>query len=84
MKKTNRFLLAFLLLLNVADSCAQAPNPELKKAAHHPMQYYISLPANWSAKSKWPVVIALEDAEKQFSKNAERFMTARKDMPFKK
>jgi predicted peptidase len=74
--------MAFSLVLVVVAACGQSTRPELKKALHHPMQYYISLPNNWSLKTKWPVVIALEEAEKQFEKNAERFMAARKDMPF--
>jgi len=82
MKKLYNAWLTSLFLLSVSVVYSQVPGRELKKAAHHPMQYYISLPANWSPKSKWPVVIALEQAEKQFQKNAERFMTARKDMPF--
>lgn len=56
--------------------------PVLKKAINHPVQYYISLPNNWSAKAKWPVVVVLEEAAKEFRKNAERFIAARKDMPF--
>ena len=74
--------MASSFLLVVIAACGQSTKPELKKALHHPMQYYISLPNNWSVKTKWPIVIALEEAEKQFEKNAERFMTARKDMPF--
>jgi len=82
MKKVYGIFLVSLLLSNFTACYSQASQPELKKAAHHPMQYYISLPSNWSTKTKWPVVIALEEAEKQFQKNTERFMAARKDMPF--
>lgn len=73
----------FLLLISkisVADG--QPATVELKKARDHAMKYYISLPNGWTADKKWPVVIAVESAEKQFRQNAERFITARKDMPF--
>lgn len=72
------FILSFFSVIN---SNAQSI-PELKKASNHPIQYYISLPNNWSAKTKWPVVVVLEEAAKEFKKNAERFIAARKDMPF--
>ncbi len=73
-----------ILLLIIAKITAygQAPTLALKKASDHAMQYYISLPKGWAANKKWPVVIAIEAAEKQFKQNAERFTAARKDMPF--
>lgn len=76
------FTVTFLLILKMTTAFGQLSNLELKKASDHAMQYYISLPDNWSSDRKWPVVIALEDAGKEFKKNAERFMSARKDMPF--
>lgn len=76
------FAVTFLFILKITTASGQLSNPELKKTNDHPMQYYISLPDNWSSDRKWPVVIALEDAGKQFKKNTERFMGARKDMPF--
>jgi predicted peptidase len=76
------FMIIITLLIAPAIVCGQSSNLELKKTSDHPMQYYISLPANWSSKTKWPVVIAIEEAEKQFKKNEERFIGARKDMPF--
>ncbi len=76
------FVITFLFMLKITTASGQLSNLELKKASDHPMQYYISLPDNWLPDRKWPVVIAIEDAGKQFKKNAERFMGARKDMPF--
>jgi hypothetical protein len=55
---------------------------ELKTANGHPMMYYVSLPKKWNAFKSWPVVFILEAAEKEFKKNAERFVDARGDMPF--
>lgn len=71
-----------MLLLQMRTTYCQPGTLELKKASNHPIQYYLSLPANWSSKSKWPIVIVLEAAEKQFKTNAERFIAVRKDMPF--
>jgi poly(3-hydroxybutyrate) depolymerase len=60
----------------------QSSSLQLKKANGHPIQYLISLPDNWSAKTKWPVVIVVSDAEKQFKKDAEQFISNRKGLPF--
>lgn len=32
--------------------------PPLQTATTHPMKYYISLPKNWSANRRWPVLVA--------------------------
>ena len=48
----------------------------------HPMQYWISLPTGWHPGGSWPVVVALEAAEKAYQANAERFVAARGDRPF--
>ena len=82
MKKRALIFGAFLFQLAIIRLYAQSSKPELKKATHHLIQYYISLPDHWSPKLKWPVVIAVEDANKQFKTNAERFIAARKSMPF--
>src|SRR5678810_57425 len=74
--------IVFLFLVKIIVVSAQVPTPELKKASGHSMQYYISLPKGWTRNTKWPVVIAVEAAEKQFKQNAERFIAKRKDMPF--
>lgn len=54
----------------------------LKTATNHPMQYYVSLPQGWNQSRTWPVVIILEAADKEFKKNAERFIKARGNYPF--
>jgi predicted peptidase len=81
------FRIVLVLVIIVSQTIhlsAQNPNSsiELKRADHHPMKYYISLPNKWSASKKWPIVVIAEAAEKEFRKNAERFVTARGDMPF--
>ena len=75
-------IIAILSIVIVSSANCQTTSLVLKKAGDHSMQYYISLPGNWTATKKWPVVIAVEAAEKQFKQNAERFMAARKDLPF--
>jgi poly(3-hydroxybutyrate) depolymerase len=55
---------------------------ELKTASGHAMQYYVSLPHGWTADKKWPVVIVIESANRQFQRTAEMFENARKDRPF--
>lgn len=72
----------FLCVLSANKLYSQSSNLQLKKASDHLIQYYISLPNNWSSKTNWPVVIMLSDAEKQFKKDAEQFVSARKDLPF--
>jgi predicted peptidase len=74
-------IFAFTFLLTGLIAATQS-TIDLKTASHHPIQYYISLPANWSMASTWPVVIVLEDADKKFKINAQRFADARKNMPF--
>ena len=63
-------------------SCFGQGALQLKTAKRHPMMYYISLPQNWTPSKSWPVVVILEAAEKEFKKNAERFVEARGSTPF--
>lgn len=37
---------------------AEPAAPPLQTATTHPMKYYLSLPKNWSANRKWPVLVA--------------------------
>jgi hypothetical protein len=46
------------------------------------MQYYLSLPQGWTAAKKWPVVVVIESANRQFRENAEVFEKARGSLPF--
>ncbi len=40
--------------------------PQLKTASSHPIQYYLSLPEGWVAGKKWPVVVVIESADREF------------------
>lgn len=66
---------SFLLALTVSAA-------ELKTASGNAMQYYLSLPHGWTAHRKWPVVIVIESANRQFQQTAEIFEDARKEKPF--
>jgi len=55
---------------------------ELKTAVHHSMKYYLSLPEGWSSKRKWPVVVAIADAERDFEGAARRFAKVRGSRPY--
>ena len=54
----------------------------LKTAINHPIQYFISLPQGWNKNKKWPVLLVIESADKQYKINAERFINARGNLPF--
>jgi poly(3-hydroxybutyrate) depolymerase len=58
------------------------PVPELKSVSGHPMQYYVVRPDGWTRDRTWPIVVAVEAAEKEFKTNAERFARARGKQPF--
>lgn len=55
---------------------------EFKTARTHPMGYYIALPKGWTKGKKWPVLVAIESADRQFKENAEEFVKARGNLPF--
>ena len=55
---------------------------ELKTAASHPIQYYLSLPKGWNGERTWPVVMIIEAAEREFLKTLKVFEKARGDRPF--
>jgi hypothetical protein len=71
-------LRAFLLLAAVSA----APAHELKTAATHPIQYYVSLPQGWTAARRWPVAIVIESANREFAATLDVFIKARGAMPF--
>lgn len=54
----------------------------LKTATAHPMQYYVSLPDGWSADKKWPVVMVIESANREFEATTQLFEAARGKKPF--
>src|SRR4051794_6371773 len=55
---------------------------ELRTASGHSIQYYVSLPKGWTTNTKWPVLIVVEAADRQFKENLAVFEKARKDAPF--
>jgi dienelactone hydrolase len=68
--------------LPILACCAAVLAADLKTASNHSMQYYLSLPNGWAAGREWPVVMVIEDANRQFAATAGRFAAARGDMPF--
>lgn len=74
--------LALVSLFAASAGAAERDEPALKTASRHPMQYYLSLPHGFAPGKKWPVVVVVEAAEKEFRENARRFVKARGDLPF--
>lgn len=66
----------------VVGVLAAPPQVELKTAANHAMQYYLSLPEGWNAGRQWPVVVAIEAADRNFRQTAEAFASERGSRPF--
>jgi poly(3-hydroxybutyrate) depolymerase len=56
--------------------------PQLRTASTHPIQYYLSLPEGWTAEKKWPVVVVIESADRDFLAAATAFAKARQHQPF--
>ena len=81
-------LLKFICCCLVAFACAwytraqTADVPQLKTATTHPIQYYLSLPQGWTAGRKWPVVVVIDSAERDFQQAARAFAQARQQRPF--
>jgi len=76
-----RFLIAFAAVALIVPGFASDAR-ELKTAASHPMQYYVSLPKDWNGQRTWPIVMVIEAAEREFLKTLEVFEKARGDRPF--
>jgi predicted esterase len=55
-------LMALMLAEQMPVAAGESPQapavPPVQTASTHPMRYYISLPKNWSANRKWPVLVA--------------------------
>lgn len=81
-------LLCLFVALLLAFGCAPtalahaSEPPQLKTASTHPIQYYLSLPQNWVAGKKWPVVVVIDSAEREFLQAATAFADARGSRPF--
>ena len=75
-------IISCLLVLGCAFVCRASDTPQLKTASSHPIQYYLSLPEGWTAAKKWPVVIVIESADREFLQAATAFAQARQHRPF--
>ena len=77
-------LCCFLLALSCtpAASVHASETPQLNTASSHPIQYYLSLPEGWTAAKKWPVVVVIESADRDFLQAATIFAQARGQRPF--
>jgi poly(3-hydroxybutyrate) depolymerase len=53
------------------------PPAGLKTASTHPMQYYVSLPKNWSTARQWPVVVTIAGSGREWTDNHAAFTGAR-------
>lgn len=71
-----------LLTASLSAQKTSADSLELRTTRNHPMQYFLSLPEQWTKEKKWPVVVIIEAADKEYKENALRFVRARKGMPF--
>ena len=56
--------------------------PQLKTTTSHPIQYYLSLPEGWTRDKKWPVLVVIESADREFLQAATAFAAARGSRPF--
>jgi dienelactone hydrolase len=75
---------AFLLTSSLTSLAfdIRGNEPQLKTASTHPIQYYVSLPEGWTAEKKWPVVVVIESADREFLDAANSFAKARQQRPF--
>jgi predicted peptidase len=74
--------LVIACVLYYHSNAQQTTGIQLKTSSTTLMQYYVSLPENWSPAKKWPIVVIAEEAEKAFKDNTLRFIKARGNMPF--
>jgi poly(3-hydroxybutyrate) depolymerase len=70
-----------LLVLSCTSSHAAEP-PQLKTATSHPIQYYLSLPPGWVVGKKYPAVVVIESANRDFLEATTAFAQARRQQPF--
>jgi len=61
----------------------QAPPPVTHHlAAAHPMRYHVAPPVGWAPGGRWPVVVVIPDAHRDFEANLARFVAARGARPY--
>lgn len=71
-----------LLLLPASLVSAAAPGIVLRTASAHPMKYHLSLPEGLKNGSRWPVVVLIPDATRDFEGNLAAFVKARGALPY--
>lgn len=87
MRKALRARTAFasLALLSVLDA-PPAPAADggitLQTATTHPMKYHLSLPQGWTEGARWPVLVVVPDAAREFETNLAAFVKARGALPY--
>jgi dienelactone hydrolase len=59
-----------------------APAIAVHRASTHAMRYHLALPSGWSADRRWPVLVVIPDAARDFGANLERFVRARGTRPY--
>ena len=74
--------LAPLVMSALSVGVFSGAEPQLATATNHPMQYYVSLPDDWTIQEKWPVLIAIEGSGKDFLDMARLYNRARTEIPF--
>jgi hypothetical protein len=61
---------------------ADVTAPIERTATTHPMRYWVSRPQGWSARQRWPVVVVIPGAEREFLAETREFAAARGTRPF--
>ena len=56
---------------------AVSPAPVLRQAPSHPMSYWVARPADWKAGARYPTLLAIPDATKQWEETARDYARAR-------
>ena len=77
-----KFITCSLLILSFFICANGFQQPKVETASTHPIQYYLSLPDGWVAQKKWPVVVIIESADRDFLAAANAFARARQRLPF--
>ena len=77
-----KYIAVLALVYTSAVTAHAADSPKLQTATTHPIQYYLSLPEGWTADTRWPVVVVIESADRDFLQAANNFALARQHRPF--
>ena len=81
--RTRLLLVALTAATCVATLHAATPGAISEhQASGSVMRYHVSLPAGWTAKRSWPVLVVIPDAGRDFRGNLEAFIAVRGNRPF--